>query len=561
MKLRFNFNTAQQVPIYARLCNQFLQHPLVMTIAETERGYALEAEGDEAQLSQLAELIGNAFPVSCWLIDSGIEAIDQFDGDALALNEGKLDLPYCRHCQDQPLQGCRHCDSSSDDHWLQGENSLERWVQRHLDGLLLEGHTLLETRHGRRELRLLAHSGIEDDTLLFCQPKALAESLHIGRVGQLCLSGLEKPQLRLAPRQAFIEQHQLARALYQVQLADDRLTLALTERLAQHGVVAVAMRSQGRALQLSHCDTLPIALSLPGFRHQLTHPPLHQDARMGGIHAHWDGERVQLSPTTLPDSGDCLPAACALEGIRQLDRVPKRSAVLFLSENQASGLLYRDGNEYRWLVSLDRQWQTPAAWLASVAELGSSAQRMLERVKTHHPQWLEQLDQQPGQLSGSVRDAMAMAAWLIGLSQDSDPQRAADALVAAALQHGSPVAPRIDAKLKPGPDGLQLDWRPAFQSLLCYRLADGESSSALAYGFVDSLTDFLSQWVEQLDADYGLEQVILAGDEFANPVLLDRLYRRLDRNVQIRLPAPLDFAGASLALGALFVARAEPAVA
>ncbi|GAA4875333.1 hypothetical protein [Ferrimonas pelagia] len=561
MKLRFSFHTEQAVPIYARLCNQILQHPLVKTIGRTEQGYAIEAEGDEAELSALAELIGKTFPLSCWLTHSETEAIEQFDGEAQPLAESRLEMTYCRHCRDLPSHSCRHCDSVSDGHWLAEHATLERWVQRHLDALLLDGRTEFDCRHGHRELLLLEYVTPADEALLFCQPQALADALHIGRIGQLALSGLEKPQLRLVPRYEFVVAHNLPRALYQVQLADERLTLALCDALAARGICAVAIRSRFVPLQLSHCDQTPIALSQPGVQSLITHPPRQQRSCYRGIEARWDGEKIAFSPTTQADTALPLAAAAALEGVRRQDRVPKRSAVLYLSKRHDSGLLYRsDSGQYRWLVRLPEIKRSVRQCLNDIEARNESSARLMQRCRSAFGDSLARAERSELIVGGSVSDAMAMAAWLLELeipTSDDDQAMAAEALIASALQHDSPVAPRIDAELAGGDGALELQWLRAFQSCLSYRLAGTESASALAYGFIDSFCDFVATWVEQLDADYGLDEVILAGDEFENPVLLDRLFSRLDRNVKIRLPSPLDLAGATLAMGGLFVDPAD----
>ncbi len=48
--------------------------------------------------------------------------------------------------------------------------------------------------------------------------------------------------------------------------------------------------------------------------------------------------------------------------------------------------------------------------------------------------------------------------------------------------------------------------------------------------------------------------MVLAGNEFDNPLLMDRLRLRLGKNLALRLPDPLGIAGTNLALGALHLA-------
>ncbi|MGL4835657.1 MAG: NiFe hydrogenase, partial [Shewanella sp.] len=76
--IRFDFICAREVPFYAHLCNQYLHdETLKITIgcdAQHPFGtlrYFIEAQGEQAQLEQLADAIAADFLLSAWLIDSG----------------------------------------------------------------------------------------------------------------------------------------------------------------------------------------------------------------------------------------------------------------------------------------------------------------------------------------------------------------------------------------------------------------------------------------------------------------------------------------------------------
>ncbi len=557
MKLRFEFDTSRPVPLYGRLCNQFLRHPQVQAIGRHDTGYFLEAEGDEAQLSALAELVGRTFPLSCWLTDSRLSPIAELEGEARDINDPPPQLPYCQHCLDTPKSLCPHCGATPA---LQ-DQPIEPLLASLADALLHQGEAHYQAGDNRITLRQLDRLEAEDDSLLFCTIEALNHALHISEQGIKQLGSIEKPSLRLTPRAEFAEQYQLTRARYRVQQPADRLTLALAGKLSQAGVVAVGIRQTRPPMLLTtYGDTL-VALEdhrppapLP------THEPLRHEAEILGFRAHWQDGRVRLSRSTqLAQPDPDWAAACALEGVRQQDRVPKRSAVLYLSRQHRSGLLYQDNEgQYQWLVRLPDAEEAPlnpATMLAAIRSASSTGERLLNRyqqVDPAHLQTLAELARTP--LTGSFHHLLAMAAWFSGVSDDPDPDRAGEAFLCLASRFGEQAAPRIDYAVDRIDGTLLVQWRRALQACLSYRLADPAQRAGVAFGVIDSFCDFVCNWVEQLDMNIGLEEVILAGDEFDNPVLLERLRLRLGKNMTLRLPA--DFGPTTLAIGALFVPQA-----
>lgn len=85
--IRFDFTCSRQVPLYAHLCNQYLNYDaLNITIGCDNQNhfgsqtYFIEAQGEQTQLEQLADAIAADFLISAWLIDSGIKVINESTG-------------------------------------------------------------------------------------------------------------------------------------------------------------------------------------------------------------------------------------------------------------------------------------------------------------------------------------------------------------------------------------------------------------------------------------------------------------------------------------------------
>ncbi len=555
MKLRFEFHTARPVPLYGRLCNQFLRHPQVQAIGQDEGGYFLEAEGEQDTLSALADLIGRVFPLSCWLTDSGIQPIEQFRGNAVELKGAEPSLPYCQHCLDDPQSHCPHCGARP-----VGDDATAARLDQLLKTFTEQGE--VQYRAGDNTLTLVRLDRLDsaDDALLFCDPEALNHSLHINDIGIQQLGSIEKPRLLMMPRAEFRQRYALPRARYRVQQSADRGTLALAKRLAQSGIPAVGIRQSHPPLCLTQFGDTPVPLTLsqaPGAI--ATHEPPRHRASLLGLTAHWDDGRIRFRASdTLAEPDPDWAAACALEGVRQRDRAPKRSAVLYLSRRHRSGLLYKDNEgEYQWLVRLPDATEAPLSPNALLEAIGSAAtgERLLTRYQQVDPDHLAALAALPQTpLSGSFHSVLALAAWFSGQSSATDPDVAGEAFLCQALRFGGQAAPRIDYGVKREAGTLVVQWQRALQACLSYRLADPDQKAGVAFGVIDSFCDFVCNWVEQLDMNIGLDEVILAGDEFDNPVLLERLRLRLGKNIALRLPT--DFGPGPLVTGALFVPQA-----
>ncbi len=66
---------------------------------------------------------------------------------------------------------------------------------------------------------------------------------------------------------------------------------------------------------------------------------------------------------------------------------------------------------------------------------------------------------------------------------------------------------------------------------MSFRLVVDESElDKLAFGIMDSLADYIANWIERIDETTGVKAVVLAGSDFANEVLTERLSLRVGKN-------------------------------
>ncbi|QBF82686.1 hypothetical protein EXU30_08285 [Shewanella maritima] len=155
---------------------------------------------------------------------------------------------------------------------------------------------------------------------------------------------------------------------------------------------------------------------------------------------------------------------------------------------------------------------------------------------------------------------MAVAAAIIGCkihhdSPESITQQLADSFVADAAAYRGNNAPRVDFPLTKGEAHRSINWCKTLGTLMSFRLAGETDTKMLAFAFHDSLADYLSNWIEHVDQNIGVQHLVLAGSEFDNPVLAQRINLRIGNNTPILVNHQLDLEGANLAVGGIFLAQ------
>ncbi|WP_394165717.1 hypothetical protein [Photobacterium piscicola] len=156
------------------------------------------------------------------------------------------------------------------------------------------------------------------------------------------------------------------------------------------------------------------------------------------------------------------------------------------------------------------------------------------------------------QLSG----LFAVVATVLGLSKSGHDsvQYLNDALIAKSLHNDSNQGHRVDFSLDMVNSKRTIDWAKMLGSLMSFSLVvDEVDYDKLAFGVMDSLADYIANWIERMDETTGIKAVTLAGSDFANEVLADRICLRVGKNFPIVTNRKLELDGSNLSAGALFL--------
>jgi len=631
--IRFDFVCQRPVPLYKHLCNQYLNRSeLNISIgAETDPNtstisYFIEAFATQPQLESLADDIANDFLLSVWLLDTSIKRIESHSGQRkpfqISDHYQGLPLYFCQHCQPQfgdnqhPSFGdinlqCDHCKGH---HKLsREEKSLTRTDIVAMADRLLTQQSLplplfgitLWLSPSAENMPLTAVSPASDaikhyprPQILVCNPNSLNSHFCVTNSQVLALSSIEKPLIRA---RSSSDHPSLLAPLYDIQFAQNRLLVILTEVLRQKGVhwLLVSTDIEPQANQDSLFD---------------------EPLRLAGINQHWlPITTVQSGTMPLPTNVTCLhdennyittkhkflvkttktaiewhvnkfspissplvmsPASdesdvgsdistslCALnaallrtdpnERHRKIQSV-KHAAVLYFSDKNACQIVTLDGQSEAELFF--EMPTLPASGYEICRCLSESPQKnLLDKFKQlYSAEYNQILDLNINADDGALSQIMAVATIIIGAypveaAQQVTVAELADTFIALAMSHHGNNAPRIDFPLTKGAAHRSLNWCKTLGTLMSFKLAGETNLAKLAFAFHDSFADYLSHWIEHLDQNIGVKQLVIAGSEFANPVLTERVQLRLGKNFPLLINPLLDFDGVNIAIGGLYL--------
>jgi hypothetical protein len=672
--IRFDFVCQRHVPLYEHLCNQYLErNEFNISIgAESEPQtskirYFIEAFATQAQLEALADEIASDFLLSVWLLDTHIQRIEQHSGQRKPFKikplYSGLPLYFCQHCQPQfgdnqhPSFGdinlqCHHCmghEKLSRDEKSLTQADIAAMANRLLSHkslpLPILGITLWLTPPAAIFSSTIQPTTIQPSTIspnadnqrinssqtnapitaitaitttikyqrpriLVCNPNSLNSHFIVNDSQVLALSSIEKPLLRVRPSS---DHPSLLAPLYEIQFAENRLLVILTEVLRQKGINWLhvthdidlntsqeALLNKPLRLASVNQQWLPITtlgngtIPLPTNVTCLHDEHHYQDdlhtfmVQSSTTDINWrvsdndakPSNSRSASPLAVPavlasscadDSStitnDITTSLCALNAaVLRCDpnknhhkaQFVKHAAVLYFSQHNTCQIVTLDSQSKPELFF---QLPTlPTTGYEICHSLSESPQKsLLDKFKQLFPaEYNQLLDLHIQANDGALSQLMAVATLIIGAYPVETAQRVtvtelADKFIALAMAHHGNNAPRIDFPLTKGAAHRSLNWCKTLGSLMSFKLAGETNLAKLAFAFHDSFADYLSHWVEHLDQNIGVKQLVIAGSEFANPVLTDRVQLRIGKNFPLLVNPLLDLDGVNIAIGGLYL--------
>ncbi|MCT8857456.1 NiFe hydrogenase [Shewanella xiamenensis] len=604
--IRFDFTCSRQVPLYAHLCNEYLNYDALNISIGCDnhndfgpQTYFIEAQGEQAPLEQLADAIAADFLMSVWLVDSGIKVIDEPQGQRtfLETQEPQMDKSVAAFCQQcYPLFGdnqaaqfgaidltCSCCHGETRLTPAQKALTLTD-LKAMAEQLITQGSLALSCEGIELSLEPFARDASRPQ-LLICNPNTLNAHFCLKDHQVVALSSIEKPLICARP----IQDHQkLFAPLYDICFGYSRVVAVLSEILRQKGIDWVYLQGQHHRPKLAWVDGAWAQLSHQDgdnanniSKHFNAPEPLREEIRFLGFTAQWQAHKktrshqgtlsVQVLSSVEKETNyegdqedhtitDAALFAALLNGKFTSHKQAKNAAVIYLSHDHPSQIVTCDNKgDTSLFFALP---ELPDNGYDIFHRLDSSPQKAVaQKFKSLFPEdYLKLLSLKLHGRRDNLQSLWAIAAILIGLNPQEETQSQdylSDALMAAAMRYQGANAPRIDYPLTKGEAHRSLSWCKTLGTLLSFRVAGHSDPSQLAFAMQDSLADYLANWLEHIDLNIGVQTIALAGNELANETLCKRMSLRLGKNFPLLVNRSLDLEGDNLAVGALYVKQRQ----
>ncbi|GHP86673.1 hypothetical protein JP0051_10180 [Helicobacter pylori] len=211
------------------------------------------------------------------------------------------------------------------------------------------------------------------------------------------------------------------------------------------------------------------------------------------------------------------------------------SIVLYFSFKHPTRLLLHANGSLKTLLSVNFDFNQSF----NLLKQDEKASRMLKNYATKFPNFYERiLELSKYQLGGTnLLDFFQILGFVLGYSEDF----CAQSVISLAKECLRPKGPRIDYKiLKDDSFKMALNFSKVMHSAMSFRLA-GVENEILSLGILDSLAEFLGNFIWDNAQNFSVQEVTIAGDFFGEKVFLDLFVQYFPKTLTLKTHAFLDY--------------------
>ncbi|MFT2643599.1 protein hydE [Helicobacter pylori] len=211
------------------------------------------------------------------------------------------------------------------------------------------------------------------------------------------------------------------------------------------------------------------------------------------------------------------------------------SIVLYLSFKRPTRLLLHANGSLKTLLSVSFDFNQSF----NLLKQDEKASRMLKNYETKFPNFYARiLELSNHNLEGAnLLDFFQILGFVLGYSEDF----CAQSVISLAKECLRPKGPRIDYKiLKDDSFKMALNFSKVMHSTMSFRLA-GVENEILSLGILDSLAEFLGNFIWDNAQNFSVQEVTIAGDFFGEKVFLDLFVQYFPKTLTLKTHAFLDY--------------------
>ncbi|WP_181332188.1 hydrogenase biosynthesis protein HydE [Helicobacter pylori] len=213
----------------------------------------------------------------------------------------------------------------------------------------------------------------------------------------------------------------------------------------------------------------------------------------------------------------------------------RNSIVLYFSFKRPTRLLLHANGSLKTLLSVSFDFNK----IFNVLKQDEKASRMLKNYAAKFPDFYARIvELSKYNLGGAnLLDFFRILGFVLGYSEDF----CAQSVISLAKECLRPKGPRIDYKiLKDDSLKMALNFSKIMHSAMSFRLA-GVENEILSLGILDSLAEFLGNFIWDNAQNFSVQEVTIAGDFFGEKVFLDLFVRYFPKTLALKVHAFLDY--------------------
>ncbi|RVY98029.1 protein hydE [Helicobacter pylori] len=211
------------------------------------------------------------------------------------------------------------------------------------------------------------------------------------------------------------------------------------------------------------------------------------------------------------------------------------SIVLYISFKRPTRLLLHANGSLKTLLSVSFDFNQ----IFNLLKQDEKASRMLKNYATKFPDFYARiLELSQYNLGGAnLLDFFQILGFVLGYSEDFHSH----SVISLAKECLRPKGPRIDYKiLKNDSLKMALNFSKIMHSAMSFRLA-GVENEILSLGILDSLAEFLGNFIWDNVQNFSVQEVTIVGDFFGEKVFLDLFVRYFPKTLALKTHAFLDY--------------------
>ncbi len=211
------------------------------------------------------------------------------------------------------------------------------------------------------------------------------------------------------------------------------------------------------------------------------------------------------------------------------------SIVLYFSFKRPTRLLLHANGSLKTLLSVSFDFNK----MFNALKQDEKASRMLKNYAAKFPDFYARIvELSKYNLGGAnLLDFFRILGFVLGYSEDF----CAQSVISLAKECLRPKGPRIDYKiLKDDSLKMALNFSKIMHSAMSFRLA-GVENEILSLGILDSLAEFLGNFIWDNAQNFSVQEVTIAGDFFGEKVFLDLFVRYFPKTLALKTHEFLDY--------------------